>query len=108
MRHHFLINDLCFNSVQVVSIVVDSRVVLQDDQGHVATVRVDSHPRFYGPLDLADEGVYLIMVLSLHQAARVHENLPQDGPKQATLGDFAICQDFHRICLHFQGQKPRS
>ena len=108
MWHHFLVNYLCFNSVQVVGVVVDARVVLQDDQGHVAAVRVDSHPCFDGTLDLADEGVYLIMILTLHQAGRVHEYLPQYRLEQSTLGDFAICQDFHRICLHLQRQKPRS
>ena len=106
MRHRLLINNFGFHPRQVIRVVVYPRVVLQDDQGEVAAGRVHRHPRLHCPLHLANERIYLVVILLLHKLARVHEYGPEDR-LQAALAHFAIHQDFHRISLHFQGEQPR-
>ena len=68
-------------------------------------MRVDSHARLHSSLDFADQRVYLIVVLLLHESASIHEDRFEDG-LEPTCGYLAVSEDFHRVRLHFRRQQP--
>ena len=64
------------------------------------------HPRLYRPLNLANERVYLMMVLLLHQSARIGK----DGLYywlESALAYLSVHKYLDRICLHLQSYKSR-
>ena len=77
-------------------------VVLQQNQSHVTTARIQRHPSLDSSLDLADEWVDLLVFL--HESGR----LTEDGSyhwEEAALPHSSVAQDLHGVGFSPESQQ---